>query len=122
MAAPVDWLGVGARLAELWLVRGQACPACPRAPPCPAQTCTLTCSGPATSLTEGLGSQAPGGGPTWLALLLLAAAGGAGLAWTAGRAWPAQAKEAAPEAAAPPAITGPVGTGPVTPSQRAQRA
>jgi len=127
MAAAADWLGVGARLAELWLVRGRACPACPRAPPCPAQVCTLTCSGPATSLTEGLESRA-GGAAAWPGLLL-AAALGAALTAGAGRLWRLRAPPAAPEstpepAPAPPvpASTGSVGSGPVTPSQLALRA
>ena len=124
MAAAADWLGVGARLAELWLVRGAACPACPRVPPCPTQVCTLTCSGPATTLTEGFESRA-GASTAWPGLLL-AAALGAALTAGAGRLWRSRAVPAAPEATpepapAPPAPASPgtVGSGPVTPSQLA---
>ena len=117
MAAPVNLVGVGAYLAELWLLRGHACPACP---PCLVQTCTLTCSGPATSHTEPHPAALPSGGPGWLTVWL-AAALGAGLAWAVAR-WGAGpgAASSAPEAPAPER-TASTSAGPVTPSQLAKR-
>ncbi|CAK0828459.1 unnamed protein product, partial [Prorocentrum cordatum] len=76
----------GVRLAELWLLRGHACPPC-HCPACPAQTCLLTCSGPASSHSEPCAAPEVAGGPSWLALGLAAAAG-AGLAWLAACCWP----------------------------------
>eukprot|EP00959_Pyramimonas_sp_CCMP1952_P197880 4138386-Pyramimonas_sp.AAC.1 len=64
MAAAVELVGLGVRLAEVWLLRGPACPACPA---CPTQSCTLTCSGPATSYTEPAEAPAHAAAPGWLA-------------------------------------------------------
>ena len=128
MAAPVNLIGFGAHLAELWLLRGHPCPAC-SCPACPAQTCSLTCSGPATSHSEPCEAPEAPAGPGWLSVWLAAAAG-AGLAWLAAHRWPQSAKPAAaPSEGAPPALAQAapapppaVGTGPVTPSQLALRA
>ncbi|CAK0833505.1 unnamed protein product [Prorocentrum cordatum] len=90
MAVPVNLVEVGVRLTELWLLRGHACPSC-SCPACPAQTCSLTCSGPASSHTEPRAALGAPGGPGWLTVWLAAAAG-ASLAWLAARCWPPAAK------------------------------
>ncbi|CAK0836100.1 unnamed protein product, partial [Prorocentrum cordatum] len=123
MTAPVNLFEVGARLAELWLLRGHACPPC-SCPPCPAQTCSLTCSGPASSHSEPCSASEAPGGPGWSSEWLAAAAG-AGLGWLAARCWPPAVTLAVAFAAEVPPVPDraapqppPVATGgPVTPSQ-----
>ncbi|CAK0861131.1 unnamed protein product, partial [Prorocentrum cordatum] len=118
MAAAVELVGLGVRLAEVWLLRGPACPACPA---CPTQSCTLTCSGPATSYTEPAEAPAHAAAPGWLAVWLAAAAGAVG-AWAIGRLRlfarpPAARAEPSTPPALLPALAAPAAPAPETACQ-----